>query len=209
MDSMYSTFEEASEKAKSLAAQGESVSLKRDGDAWVVSVGGSPKEAKETTEKNPIYVGRFITTGAIVVFDHSIEIDGIDNLFGYVPARDLMRQFELNQKDATHLVLGEEKDNAICKYMAWKKKNVASYIDSQKERLESKKQRAIQKHKDYLNKIGKTYSGVNLKTTKVHRVTHCYSCKEKLDSDFHIECNACKWLICECGVCGCGYEYRT
>ena len=205
MDTTYSTFKEASEQAKSLAAQGKSASLKRDGDAWIVSVEGSSKEPKEPIEQKSIWVGKFITTGVIVVFDHAIKVEGVDNFFGYVPARDLMRQFEPNQKDAAHPILGKEKDDAIYKYMAWKKKHAESYIAEVMERLELKKQRAIQKHKEYLIKIGKPYSGVNLETTKVHRVTHCYSCKENLDSDFHIECNACGWLICECGACGCGY----
>jgi len=209
MDTTYSTFKEASEQTKSFAAQGKSASLKRDGDAWVVSVGGSSKEPEKPTEQNSIWVGKFLATGAIVVFDHAIKVEGVDNFFGYVPARDLMRQFEPNQKDAAHPVVGKEKDAAIRKYVVWKNQYAESFIESEIERLESKIQRAIQKHKEYLIKIGKPYTGVNLETTKVHRVTHCYSCKGNLDSDFHIECNACGWLICECGACGCGYEYKT
>jgi hypothetical protein len=223
---IYSIFEEASEQAKSLAKQGKSVSLKRHGDAWVVSVVGSSKEHKEPTEQNSIWVGKFIT-GAIVVFDYDIKVEGIDNLFGYVPGRDLMRQFEPNQKDNAHPVIGKEKDAAICKYMAWKKEYSESFIEEVIERQEiskqkaiqkhkeqkaiqkHKEQKAIQKHKEHLIEIGKPYSGVNLKTTKLHRVTHCYSCKKKLDSHFHIECNACGWLICECGACGCGYQFQT
>jgi hypothetical protein len=227
MNIIYSTFEEASQQAKSLARQGKSASMKRHGDAWVVSVAGSFEEHKKPTEPNSIWVGKFKKSGAIVVFDYDFEVEGIDDLFGYVPGRDVMRQFEPHQKNAAHPVLGKEKDDAICKYMAWKKQYAESFIEEVIERQEStkqkaiqkhkeqrtiqkyKEQKAIQKHKEYLIEIGKPYSGVNLKTTKVHRVTHCYSCKENLDSHFHIECNSCGWLICKCGACGCGYEYKT
>lgn len=36
------------------------------------------------------------------------------------------------------------------------------------------------------------------------RVTHCWACKEPLDSRQDIEHIACGWLVCSCGACGCG-----
>jgi len=38
------------------------------------------------------------------------------------------------------------------------------------------------------------------------RFTHCYSCKRDLNSiDFEL-CEVCKWIRCECGACGWGYQ---
>ncbi len=37
------------------------------------------------------------------------------------------------------------------------------------------------------------------------RETHCYDCKQDLNSsDFSI-CEQCMWIRCPCGACGCGY----
>ena len=37
------------------------------------------------------------------------------------------------------------------------------------------------------------------------RETHCFGCQSDLQSDFHFECSRCRWLVCGCGTCGCGY----
>jgi hypothetical protein len=39
-----------------------------------------------------------------------------------------------------------------------------------------------------------------------HRVSHCYSCKERLDNFADMECSLCKWIVCFCGACGCSYN---
>jgi hypothetical protein len=38
------------------------------------------------------------------------------------------------------------------------------------------------------------------------RFTHCYSCKRNLNSIEFQLCDACGWIRCECGACGCDYE---
>ena len=38
------------------------------------------------------------------------------------------------------------------------------------------------------------------------RVTHCFECKQDLNSvDFSI-CFSCGWIECDCGACGCEYQ---
>ena len=37
------------------------------------------------------------------------------------------------------------------------------------------------------------------------RTTHCYDCKDPLNSFDDLSCKACKWILCSCGACGCGY----
>lgn len=62
-----------------------------------------------------------------------------------------------------------------------------------------------QRHQKHLRKIGKKGAAVTA-TTKKHRASHCYACKAPLTSDSNLECTACRWLICACGACGCGYS---
>lgn len=206
MTSKYSTYKEASERARELAKEGASVSLRRDGDAWIVSVASSSNHPKPGNESNSIWVGKFEETGATVVFDTAVKFDGVDDVFGYVPARDVMRQFKSEFAKSARMVSGGEKDMALSKYLDWKQKHGTTFAEGFVTRKERAINNAIKKHKKYLKKIGKEYSGVNPNTSKRHRVTHCYACKEPLDSSFHIECNQCEWLVCECGACGCGYS---
>ncbi len=72
--------------------------------------------------------------------------------------------------------------------------------------IQARRQRAIVRHREYLERHGKKYAGVSENSKRSHRVTHCYACKAPLDSDLHIECQSCSWLICYCGACGCGYQ---
>ncbi len=47
-------------------------------------------------------------------------------------------------------------------------------------------------------------------STMIHegkrRETHCWSCKSHLDSKDDLACVVYRWLLCECGACGCGYN---
>ena len=71
---------------------------------------------------------------------------------------------------------------------------------------EAKRKRLIKNHKAFLKKIGRSYQGVVRRDeSKARRVTHCYSCQKKLDNSIDSECASCRWIICECGACGCGY----
>ena len=42
------------------------------------------------------------------------------------------------------------------------------------------------------------------------RHTHCFGCKEDINSVDWSICRKCKWIRCNCGACGCswqGYQY--
>ena len=75
-------------------------------------------------------------------------------------------------------------------------------------RLEFEK-RLPERHKEYLERLGKEYRGVRPATRdpRIRRVTHCYDCKQPLDNSIDIECVACNWILCKCGACGCGYGH--
>ena len=63
-----------------------------------------------------------------------------------------------------------------------------------------------EKHREMLKRLGLPYEGVRPATPRHRRVTHCYSCKERLDNSVDVECIVCGWILCTCGACGCGYS---
>jgi hypothetical protein len=99
---------------------------------------------------------------------------------------------------------------AVEQYLKWYEKYGSGFVAAdrkrQQESVEGRRKEAIERHRAYLAKHNQRYSGVTEASTKTHRSTHCYRCKEDLDSSLHVECNSCNWLICYCGACGCGYE---
>lgn len=66
--------------------------------------------------------------------------------------------------------------------------------------LEAKNRRFLERH-------GRVFAGTQPRSkTLPFRVTHCYACKEHLDSTTNLECIACHWILCQCGACGCAYD---
>ncbi len=75
------------------------------------------------------------------------------------------------------------------------KKNIEKIIKRNHERSLAKK--GIENPE----KIGIFKSG----SKKHKRETHCYGCGHDLSSFEDFSCKKCKWLLCTCGACGCGY----
>lgn len=73
------------------------------------------------------------------------------------------------------------------------------------ESLDSQTQLRKEKHKIFLNSCKSSYKGTQVSSKSHHRITHCYNCKHELNNKFDLECVACRWIICNCGACGCGY----
>lgn len=44
------------------------------------------------------------------------------------------------------------------------------------------------------------------RNTKAHREAYCYICRFELSSFDDYSCIRCKWLLCVCGACGCGFK---
>lgn len=60
-------------------------------------------------------------------------------------------------------------------------------------------------YKNYTTKINRYLSLTN-KMFFEKRITHCFECKEDINSvDFSI-CKDCSWITCSCGACGCHWE---
>ena len=60
------------------------------------------------------------------------------------------------------------------------------------------------KHREFLLKHRRPYLGTQ-PTTKGFRITNCHACKTVLTNELYKECQACGWIICPCGACGCAY----
>lgn len=66
-----------------------------------------------------------------------------------------------------------------------------------------------ERHSHLLNESGLPNSGISISNGKqTRRYTHCYKCKKDLDNTIYYECNICKWILCSCGACGCGWKGR-
>ena len=79
-----------------------------------------------------------------------------------------------------------------------------------RERLEEEKIRLLNdNHKLFLLRKGLDSDNrflISLNTPNSRRITHCYSCKSHLDEAQHLNCSVCRWIVCPCGACGCGYK---
>ena len=72
------------------------------------------------------------------------------------------------------------------------------------ESVNARKSAIAERHRVRLEALGLLYKGVKPSVPRARRVTHCWSCKDKLDNSIDVECNACGWILCGCGGCGCG-----
>jgi hypothetical protein len=64
-----------------------------------------------------------------------------------------------------------------------------------------------EKNRSFLERNGKVFAGTRPRSQTLRsRVTHCFACREHLDSTINLECIACGWILCQCGACGCGYN---
>jgi hypothetical protein len=42
--------------------------------------------------------------------------------------------------------------------------------------------------------------------SKIIRKTHCFNCKEEINSQQWEDCKICKGIVCSCGSCFCSWE---
>ena len=66
------------------------------------------------------------------------------------------------------------------------------------------------KHRVHLQKYGLSSAGTRkTEATGLARFTHCWSCKQNIDSFSFLECALCGWILCNCGACGCGLSHLS
>lgn len=80
--------------------------------------------------------------------------------------------------------------------------SAADEIDQIKSQYDAEVREA---HRRFVENLGIPYSGTST-SSRTRRITHCYNCKNNLDNGIDTECNACLWIVCSCGACGCGHS---
>jgi hypothetical protein len=80
-------------------------------------------------------------------------------------------------------------------------------IEAEWRRMEAERQAVVDAHQRFLACRGLPLASTRRSSGRLRRVTHCYNCKSNLDNAVDVECEACGWIICSCGACGCGYTY--
>lgn len=159
------------------------------------------------------WVGKRQDTRDLWVYDPALQHDDPAMIYLYHVNRGTITECG---KDQIRKILSTVKDSArniaVEKYSEWYGTHGNGFVESDRSRkqleIQRRREDALERHQEYLRKFGKQYSGIAESAGRKHRTTHCYSCKEELDSALRIECNSCSWLICHCGACGCGYEKR-
>ncbi len=56
-----------------------------------------------------------------------------------------------------------------------------------------------------LRLVGRGQCRDPIRTRSQYRAS-CWSCHHPVDSSKHWYCTSCRWLICDCGSCGCAYR---
>lgn len=64
-------------------------------------------------------------------------------------------------------------------------------------------------HQNYLTRLGQPASQLKSSETSRARSTKCHRCGTAIDNELYLECAACRWIVCDCGACGCGYDERV
>jgi hypothetical protein len=146
----------------------------------------------------------------IFVFDPSIQADG---------SSEYVLLYEVNQawlvqiaKDLARRSLkpcrGNSPTELRAAVLAFLHRDELIAQRKEKERLTheiAERAELERKHKEFLKSRGLTAHMV--KMDHIHRrVTHCYCCAAPLDSERDWGCSVCRWILCGCGACGCGYQ---
>ena len=80
------------------------------------------------------------------------------------------------------------------------------YINQKKNEIQFEFLKTI--HNNYLEKKGLSPRSIVKTTTNRRRISHCWECKNTVDSKVDYECETCRWIVCDnCGACklgGCG-----
>jgi hypothetical protein len=148
-----------------------------------------------------------------LVFDKSIQLDDGSVLLYVLEKNDVEKYIPDEIKPMLKKETSLEKINLLqSKYSAW-----LQFYSSKLKKLKDKKpfsftemkMQAEMEHKKKLQRLGLPFKGINFDTKRPPRATHCWDCKDTLDSSMDLECKACNWILCKCGACGCGYAKRS
>jgi hypothetical protein len=182
-----------------------------------------------------IWVGEI--EGEALVFDPEFQLPGAAHLFLWSVVDKEMGKYVADEtrKYIKRMNNSAVASECIASYQVWRAtqgeawlQEEAPYYEARKRQEAAQEQKRIEaervrveaerisnltpaeRHKERLEKLGKEYLGVRKSnSSRPHRVTHCWACKQDLDNAVDIECIACNWILCSCGACGCGSVGRA
>ena len=169
--------------------------------------------------------------GELLVYDPAMQLPACPHVFLWSFRSGEMSKY---QPSVTRLQIkpvpaNARSDSILLAYESWKAAYGAEWLEEERRYYAQREQRdaaenqvkvqaaeaarvaalsLTERHREHLQSLGKGYLGLrkpNPNARKI-RVTHCYSCKGKLDNTIDLECVACGWILCRCGACGCGYD---
>jgi len=145
----------------------------------------------------------------VVVYDAELQVRGSNHVNLYSLLSNAIMVFPRKSRDNLQTLHGEKRAAAILRYLAWKDEHAKTFISAAHDALTSKKEALLASHQKRVESLGIPYRGTHTNHQSSHKITHCRSCGEQLDSIFDISCAACNWLICNsCAACGCGFLPR-
>ncbi len=166
-----------------------------------------PNNQVVNTRKNRFWVGSPANSRMIWVYDALMPHENPNMVYLFSVHSGTMKEYEKSfAQERLRSLLDGSRDEAVRTYIAWHGKHSHLFLAEQAQLTEKKKSETVERHKRHLANLGLKYRGFQHAELTQHRVTHCYSCKRRLDSDMNIQCVSCSWLICTCGVCGCSYK---
>jgi len=149
--------------------------------------------------------------GSKMVWVYDPDIEHIDQKMVYlfnIKTKKMKAYEKTFSRNVLQTFEGSKETEAIDIYLEWKEKFAKNFLvedtNNYLNEQEARQEEAKKKHEIYLKSFGKENKGTSI-SKREHRVTHCYNCKQPLESGLFLECNSCSWLICYCGACGCGY----
>lgn len=187
------------------------------------------RQMSERCMSDRFWVGKRKDSAYLWVHDSIMFHDDPRMVYLFNTDSSVMKEYERDfARSLLATVRGADRDTAVAIYEKWYATNGEDFLHkdeprrkkateerNQREliqeerrvaRAEARQREAIEKHKQYLTRHKIEYKGAVIVASKAHRATHCYACKDELDSQLHIQCQSCGWLICYCGACGCGYD---
>ena len=121
-----------------------------------------------------------------------------DNIFDYLidPAKNHIQTAQI-EKDRVR----QEELQRKQKEEETRRKEAIRAREESLRKLNAERNKAIKIHNEKYKWMGP----LQILFKPDFRENHCYRCKRNLYSSVNSTCSVCKWMICECGACGCQY----
>ncbi|HIA01094.1 MAG TPA: DUF3553 domain-containing protein [Myxococcales bacterium] len=75
----------------------------------------------------------------------------------------------------------------------------------ERQNMARERQDLVNRHREFFKSCGIEYLGTREAGFRQPRTPDCFACKCPLDSTIQDECLGCRWILCNCGACGCGW----